>query len=105
MKIDNAIIPLTPFLALLDLALLDLDSSSYFVSNRRARTGDQEPSADDLGQRVGEITVGVDAAEFASLDQRRDGRPVFSAVVRRDLMMPGVWGGTWWSFTHVTQEV
>ena len=39
-------------------------------------------TVDDFGERVGEIGVGIDAAQFAGLDQRRDRGPIFSAAVR-----------------------
>jgi hypothetical protein len=38
-------------------------------------------AVDDLGERVGEIDVRIDAVELAGFDQRGDDRPVFSAAV------------------------
>jgi len=48
-------------------------------------------AVDDLGEGVGEIGLRIDAAKLAGFDKRGDDRPVFSAFVRRDVMMPGVW--------------
>ena len=50
-----------------------------------------EMAVDDLGEHVGEINERIDTAELAAFDERGDDRPVFSAAVRRDVMMPGVW--------------
>jgi hypothetical protein len=38
-------------------------------------------AVDDLGERVGEIDVRIDAVELAGFDQRGDDSPVFSAAV------------------------
>lgn len=43
--------------------------------------GAVEMSVDDLGQHVGEVGVGFDAAEFAIFDQRGDGGPIVAAAV------------------------
>ena len=40
-----------------------------------------EMAADDLGERVGEIGLRIDAAKLAGFDKRGDDRPVFSAAV------------------------
>jgi len=40
-----------------------------------------EMSVDDPGQHVGEISVGLDAAQLKVLDQRGDDGPVVSAAV------------------------
>jgi hypothetical protein len=50
-----------------------------------------EMALDDFGERVGEIGLRIDAGEFAGFNQRGKDRPVFSAAVRRDVMMPGIW--------------
>ena len=39
-------------------------------------------AVDDFGESVGEVGVGVDAAELAGFDQRGDNRPVAAAAVR-----------------------
>ena len=36
---------------------------------------------DDGGERGGQIGIGLDGIEFAGLDQRRDGRPVFGTGI------------------------
>ena len=36
---------------------------------------------DDAGQDIGEIRLGIDAAQFAGLDERGKGRPVFGTEV------------------------
>jgi len=41
-----------------------------------------EMAVDDLCERVGEISVGIDVVELAALDQRGDHRPAFCAAVR-----------------------
>ena len=43
--------------------------------------GAVEMSIDDLGQHVGQIGVGFDAAQLAVLDQRGDDGPVVAAAV------------------------
>jgi hypothetical protein len=40
-----------------------------------------EMAVDDLGERVGEIGLRIDAAKLAGFDKRGDDRPVFSAGV------------------------
>ena len=39
------------------------------------------PEIDEAGEHVGELGLGVDAVEFAGLDQRSEDSPVFGAVV------------------------
>jgi hypothetical protein len=45
-----------------------------------------EMAVDDLGERVGEIDVRIDAVELAGFNQRGDDRPVFSAAVMYTLI-------------------
>jgi hypothetical protein len=49
-------------------------------------------AGDESGEDVGEIGLGIDAVEFAGFDERSEDCPVLATAVRRDLMMPGVWG-------------
>jgi hypothetical protein len=48
-------------------------------------------AVDQAGEGGGQVGLGVDGVELAGLDQRGDDAPVDAALVRRDLMMPGVW--------------
>jgi hypothetical protein len=41
-----------------------------------------EMAVDDAREYVGEISLRVDAAELARLDQRGDDSPIFSATIR-----------------------
>lgn len=41
---------------------------------------------DDAGEGVGEIGLGIDAAQLAGFDERGEGRPVFGAQI-----MAGKW--------------
>ena len=38
-------------------------------------------AVDDLGDDVGEISVGIDAVEFAGFDQRCDDRPILGTAI------------------------
>ena len=48
-------------------------------------------AVDQPGEGAGEVGLGIDGVELAGLDQRGDDAPVDAALIRRDLMMPGVW--------------
>ena len=43
-------------------------------------------------EHVGKIGLRIDGVELTGLDERGEDRPVLTAAVRGDLMMPGVWG-------------
>jgi hypothetical protein len=44
------------------------------------------------GKNVGEPGLRIDVVEFGSLDQGVDCRRATATGIRRDLIMPGVWG-------------
>jgi hypothetical protein len=46
-------------------------------------------SIDDLGQHVGKVGVGFDAAEFAVFDQCGDDGPVVAAAIGAGAIVPG----------------
>jgi hypothetical protein len=45
----------------------------------------------ESGEHVGEPGARVDVVELGGLDQRVDGGGAPPALIRRDVMMPGVW--------------
>jgi hypothetical protein len=55
------------------------------------------------GERVGEPSLWIDAIELTSLDHAGDHGPMMATVVRRDLMMPGVWASRWGSHIRFTR--
>ena len=57
-------------------------------------------TVDQACEDVGQIGVGVGVAEFAALDKTGEDGPVLGAHIRRDLMMPGVWGAKWRLLIH-----
>ena len=52
-------------------------------------------AVDDPGDDVGEVGLRIDGVEFAGFDERSDDGPMLGSFIRRDLMMPGVWGVRW----------
>jgi Family of unknown function (DUF5372) len=49
-------------------------------------------AVDDLRDGRCEVGVGIDAVKLARFDQGSDHGPMLSTVIRRGLIMPGVWG-------------
>jgi hypothetical protein len=45
----------------------------------------------DASENRYQIGFGVEAVELGGLDQRQDASSAFTALVRRGVMMPGVW--------------
>jgi hypothetical protein len=60
-------------------------------------------AVDDAADDVGEIGGWLDGVEFAGFDERSDDGPMLGSFIRSDLMMPGVWGGKWWSIIPFTR--
>src|SRR5260221_12905495 len=54
------------------------------------------------GQLVGESSLGIDVVELGGGDEGIDGRGAPTALIRRDAIMPGVWGVRSKSSTHFT---
>jgi len=60
-------------------------------------------SIDHAREHIGEVSVRLDAVQFAGLDQRADCGPTRPAAVGRGLIVPGVRRAKSWSgirFTH-----
>jgi len=57
---------------------------------QRAQVGDLVIG--DASQHVGEPGLRIDVVELGGVDERQHDGGALAATVRRDLMMPGVWG-------------
>src|SRR5207237_8939147 len=78
-----------------DCALPSADASSTVEVRRPVRR-----MLGDPGQDVGQPGLRVDVVHFGGDDQAVHRRGALSAAVRRDLMMPGIWGARWRSHIH-----
>jgi hypothetical protein len=54
----------------------------------------------DAGEQVGNVELRVAAVELGAFDQRVHGGGAAPAGIRRDVMMPGVWGARLRSSIH-----
>ena len=59
--------------------------------------------SDEPSEGIGEKCLRIDTVEFAGFDERSEDGPMLAAPVRRDLIMPGVWGARQRSHIHSTR--
>ena len=61
------------------------------------------PACGDALKCLGEPSGWIDVVHLRGLQECGDRRPCLPAAIRSDLMMPGVWGGKWWSIIPFTR--